>query len=296
MKKRTNPGGRSRSGASVRRKQGKTSGWVWVAGGAAALLVACLGLALAARNGGDKTNSPAVAENRTHPPPKDAEKPSDKQPPKASGEKPPRDRGKPPDRDKVRGSNLPTVPLTVPPEPLDVGGEPTVVADGQILPGNRAVVPGAVFSSDGKWMVASDNAGVLHVWDMVKLRRVFAWPGFGGVGYRLALTRDGEKLLCVNGGNALQLVDLKSGKNVRAFEKNTAFVFCIAVSADGKRGATGGGGNEVSLCAWKRASAWASGKDTPAGSPPWHSAPMAASLSPLGGTICACGTCPATRK
>jgi RNA polymerase sigma factor (sigma-70 family) len=105
----------------------------------------------------------------------------------------------------------------------------------------------AVFSRDGKALIAGDASGLIVVWDAAtgkELRRIRAYHGSINT---LAVSPDG-KALAAAGGKDIRLWDTETGRLVREWKTSQADVHEFLFSPDGKTLATRG--YEPVICLW----------------------------------------------
>jgi WD40 repeat protein len=112
------------------------------------------------------------------------------------------------------------------------------------------IITGAAFSSDGKWILATDLYTGVHVWDVAEGREVRQFFKNEHCA-ALALSPDG-RMLAVGLGygpdyGALRLCDLSSGREFGTLNKGKDTVSELVFSNDGSLLATGNGGKSVGI-------------------------------------------------
>jgi hypothetical protein len=120
-------------------------------------------------------------------------------------------------------------------------------------------------SPDGRWLAswATDaSAGLdydIRLWDIVHARLVHRLTPRRGSAFEIVFSADSQRLVSVGGEpgrpnsqGEVQLWDISSGKEVRAFYGHQERVSCVAITRDGKMIATGSGDKTLRL--WEIAS------------------------------------------
>jgi tRNA A-37 threonylcarbamoyl transferase component Bud32 len=112
------------------------------------------------------------------------------------------------------------------------------------LPGNASRVWSVRFSPDGSQALAGTFASVALRWDLAAPPRLLDdFAGGGGTYQCHVLSADGRYAATGSKDHVVRLWDLASRAAVRTFTGHTEEVLSLAVSADGRRVAAGGGGH-----------------------------------------------------
>ncbi len=98
-------------------------------------------------------------------------------------------------------------------------------------PGNH--IYHTAFSPDGKLYLGGGDSGTLRIWEMADGKPLLELPVPIGV-----FTVDNKQILGHNGGKAIQLFDVNSGKQIRQWECRESVV-SLAISPDGKQVVSG---------------------------------------------------------
>jgi WD40 repeat protein len=110
----------------------------------------------------------------------------------------------------------------------------------QQLPGHDGMVQSLAFAPDGKTAVSGGDR--IRWWDLETGKEIRHSEAVGDVS-GLAFAPDGRQLLSCHMNGTLRWWDAATGKELRKFAVQTDTLQGVALSADGRRAVTGGGGD-----------------------------------------------------
>jgi WD40 repeat protein len=111
------------------------------------------------------------------------------------------------------------------------------------LVGHNGFVSGAAFAPDSKTLVSAAFDATLRRWDLATGKELKTWPQQKQQGRQLsavALAPDGNRL-ALGMGNVIDLLDARTGREVRKIQAGAAAGKSLAFSSDGRLLMTGGG-------------------------------------------------------
>jgi WD40 repeat protein len=109
----------------------------------------------------------------------------------------------------------------------------------RVIGDHTHLIEGLCFSPDGRH-VATSSAGLVHVWDVDKDKKVFQLPGSSSQGNNLAYSPDGKLLAVVATDPTVKLYDAATGHDVRELKGLTGRVADVCFDGEGKRLAAAG--------------------------------------------------------
>jgi WD40 repeat protein len=118
--------------------------------------------------------------------------------------------------------------------------ETVVLLDDTLAPlrsfiGHDGNLTAVAFLPDGTKGLSTSLDGTVRLWDLDKGTELFKMNHPGGV-HHVAVSPDGRRALSAGyGDRTVRLWDLRTGKNVRAFEGHSARVLGVAFSPDGRQ-------------------------------------------------------------
>src|SRR5262249_45378238 len=109
-------------------------------------------------------------------------------------------------------------------------------------------ITSADFSPDGKFLVAGDSLGVIHLLDADKGAEVRSFEHKHDLAVTcLAFSPDGKRVVSGSADKTIRIWDAATGKEVQCLSGHEGAVTAIAFSADGKRLLSGGADRTVRL-------------------------------------------------
>ena len=118
------------------------------------------------------------------------------------------------------------------------------------LPASKAEVRSVAISADGQHIAAGIRYGAVKVWKTADWQLVQSWEHPSDDAWSVAFTADSERLAIAAGEwnrpTTIAVRNITTGEQVSQF-KHPGEVLCLAVSADGKTLAAGGGDKTVSV-------------------------------------------------
>ena len=122
----------------------------------------------------------------------------------------------------------------------------------RVLKATRAEVRSVALSADGRWLAAGVRYGPIKVWDLQSGQEHLSFQGHESDVWQVAFTPDSKSLVSSNGDwnrpGRVKLWDVNTGEQTDAFQ-HTGEVLSLAISADGRLLAAGGG--DKMLRVWK---------------------------------------------
>jgi WD40 repeat protein len=120
----------------------------------------------------------------------------------------------------------------------------------KIIRATTAEVRSIAFSPDGRLLAAGLRYGLIKIWETDRWSQRLEWKGHEEDAWTVAFTPDGKALASGNGGwdrpGHVKLWDVSSGKLLRSIA-HTGEVLTLAISADGRNVAAGGGDKRLHL-------------------------------------------------
>jgi WD40 repeat protein/serine/threonine protein kinase len=125
------------------------------------------------------------------------------------------------------------------------------------LKGQRASICSAMFSADGKRVVASGSYldPTFRVWDVQSRKELQVFQHLTGAGYAVtvygvAIAPDGRRVFSCGDDGTARMWDVETGKEIRRFERRQDVVRGLALSHDGRYLACGGINKDPSIRIW----------------------------------------------
>jgi WD40 repeat protein len=117
------------------------------------------------------------------------------------------------------------------------------------MPPPVSYIGAVAFSPDGRQLACACNrdqdgkySSIISLWDPVRGEQLLTLPQQGDYVMRMAFSTDGRRLASACSDDTMRVSDALTGETLRTFRPNAGF--CVAVSADGRLVAAGGGGSD----------------------------------------------------